>query len=230
MLQQTQASRVVLKYLEFLERFPDVTALSQASLRDVLALWQGLGYNRRAKALWETARILKHKHKGKLPPDTRELRVLPGIGPYTAAALAVFAFEEPAVVIETNIRTVYIHHFFVGRDGVSDQELKPVIEKTLDVESPRRWLEALMDYGAYLKRIKGNLSRKSKHYVRQTAFAGSDREIRGRIIKTLVERKRASRRALLTASCGSQYRISKQLARLVEEGLVKKERQLFTLP
>ena len=112
MLQQTQVPRVIEKYEEFLKAFPNIRALSKAPLSDVLRLWNGMGYNRRAKFLREAAKIIVERHGGRVPRDAAALRKLPSIGPYTASAVRVFAFKEPDVLIETNIRAAFIHHFF----------------------------------------------------------------------------------------------------------------------
>lgn len=165
MLQQTQVDRVLPKYEAFIKKYPTAKKLAVAPLHDVLKLWQGLGYNRRAKYLWEAA-------KG----GTK------GIGPYTRAAVAVFAHNKPEVLVETNIRAVYLHHFFPGRTNVPDSQLLPHIVVPKGVE-PRVWYAALMDYGAHLKRTTPNPSRRSKHHAKQKKFKGSDRELRGAILR-----------------------------------------------
>lgn len=165
MLQQTQVDRVVPKYQAFIKKYPTQKALARAPLKDVLTLWSGLGYNRRAKYLWEAAR-----------GGTK------GVGPYTKAAVAVFAHNKPEVLIETNIRTVYLHHLFPNRHSVPDTKLLPYIVVPKGVE-PRVWYAALMDYGAHLKKSVPNPSRRSKHHTKQKKFAGSDRQIRGAILR-----------------------------------------------
>ena len=112
MLQQTQVSRVMSKYKEFLEAFPTVETLARAKLSEVLKVWSGLGYNRRGKYLRDAAVVIIKHHKGKVPRDVVTLRTLPGIGPYTASALSIFTFNTPLTLIETNVRSVFIHHFF----------------------------------------------------------------------------------------------------------------------
>ena len=190
MLQQTQTERVLPKYLLWLERFPDVQTLAAAPLADVLALWSGLGYNRRARFLHEAAKRLSLplKETGRFPDTPEELDALPGIGPYTARAVCTFAFNKPEVFIETNIRSVYIFFFFPEAAGleVNDADLLYLIEKTLYRENPRLWYYALMDYGAALKKKVENPSRKSRHYTKQSRFEGSLRQARGAIIRSLV--------------------------------------------
>ncbi len=185
MLQQTQVSRVIPKFLAFMQRFPTVNSLAESSLADVLVLWSGLGYNRRAKFLWQAALEVSLRFDGQLPQTQKELVSLPGIGPNTAAAILNYAYEIATPFVETNIRTVYFHHFFDGHDGVDDKELLEVVERTQDSEHPREWYWALMDYGSSLKTTVGGRLDMSKHYKKQSPLAGSPREMRGRIIREL---------------------------------------------
>lgn len=188
MLQQTQVPRVLPKYEEFLEAFPDMASLAAAPLSDVLRHWQGLGYNRRALALKRTAELVVSDHDGRLPRDPAVLRRLPGIGPATAAAVAAFAFGDAHPFLETNIRAAFLHHFFPYRDGVPDSELLPLVEATLDRSDPRTWYYALMDYGGMLKRTAGNPSRRSRHHSRQSTFEGSQRQLRAAALRAVLER------------------------------------------
>jgi A/G-specific adenine glycosylase len=185
MLQQTQAPRVLGKYREFLSRFPTIRSLAAAPLRDVLEAWSGLGYNRRALYLHRAARIIVDTYHGRVPRSVRALSALPGIGEATAKAVAVYAFNEPEAYVETNIRAVFIHHFFPGRKAVSDRQLLPVVAAALDQKDPRKWYSALMDYGAMLKQRHGNPARRSVHHQRQSIFEGSNRQARGLILKLL---------------------------------------------
>ena len=185
MLQQTQVSRVEGYFRRFLESFPEVGTLASASLAEVLTLWQGLGYNRRAKHLWLAAREVADRYGGKLPEHEEELRSLPGIGPYTAAAIRAFAFNIPAVVIDTNIRRIFIHFFFPGAESVHDREIVPIVEATMDRQAPREWYYALMDYGAILSKWFPNPNRRSAHYAKQSPFENSNRQIRGKILRWL---------------------------------------------
>ena len=191
MLQQTQTERVLPKYTAWLERFPDVHTLSQASLADVLSLWSGLGYNRRARFLQQACASLSILLKqGKSFPDTPDaLDALPGIGAYTARAVCTFSFNKPEVFIETNIRSVYLFFFYkeVPKEGIADKELLELIEQTLYRKNPKKWYYALMDYGAVLKKKVENPSRKSRHYTKQSPFKGSLRQARGAIIRALVQ-------------------------------------------
>lgn len=184
MLQQTQASRVVSKYLPFLASYPSVSVLASASLAEVLAAWQGLGYLRRAKYLWQAAGIVDKTFNGRVPTDVAALQSLPGIGAYTARAIATFATNHPQVFIETNIRTVFGYHFFPDTI-VSDKQLEPVVELFLDIDNPRAWYNALMDYGWRLKRLKLYQNSQTKAYRAQSPYYGSRRQTRAQILTLL---------------------------------------------
>jgi A/G-specific adenine glycosylase len=186
MLQQTQVERVLTKYEIFLQTFPDFPTLAAATLAEVLTLWQGLGYNRRAKALRETARLVMGEGGGILPEDPVRLERFPGVGGATAGAVAAFAFGRPAVFLETNIRRVFIHFFFPPSETVRDRDILPLAALTLDRRDPRRWYYALMDYGVMLKRAVANPNRRSAHYQRQSPFEGSDRQVRSGVLKALL--------------------------------------------
>ena len=184
MLQQTQVSRVVPKYIEFLNEFPTVEVLAGATLGDVLRAWQGLGYNRRAKYLLQAAQYLARRES--FPKNETELVQLPGVGVNTSRAIQAYAFNQPTFFVETNIRTVYMYHFAPGKDSVSDKFIQNLVSQTLDAERPREFYWALMDYGTYLKtKIKNNTQ--SKHYTKQSKFEGSRRQIRGRVLKELAD-------------------------------------------
>lgn len=222
MLQQTQVERVSGKYEEFLSSFPNFDALAGADLAQVLKAWQGLGYNRRAVSLLKTARTVVEVHGGALPRDIDALLSLPGIGRSTAGAVLAFAYNIPAAFIETNIRRVFIHAFFPGQDKVSDREILPLLEAALDRENPRDWHYALMDYGTMLKGAVANPNRKSAHYVRQQPFEGSDRQIRGWVLKTLVAGGSLEAETLVKDSGRDPVRIYRILGDLVREGFITK--------
>ncbi len=188
MLQQTRVERVKEKYTRFVDRFPDPPSLAGATTEELLSEWQGLGYNRRALALKKAAGEIVDRFGGLIPDTEESLQSLPGIGPYTASAILAFAFNRPVVMIETNIRRVYIHCFFNNRTGVADRDIRPLIEATLDRENPREWYNALMDYGWHLGSAIENPNRRSRHYSRQAPFEGSTRQLRGKILRYLVER------------------------------------------
>jgi A/G-specific adenine glycosylase len=186
MLQQTQVSRVEEKYAQFIAAFPDIGALEKAPLSRVLAVWQGLGYNRRALSIKKAANVICGEYNGCIPQSKEALLSLPGIGEATASSIMAFAFDLPVVFIETNIRTVFIHFFFQGKNLVSDEEILPLVEKCLYKRSPRIWYWALMDYGSMLKKKGEDKNKKSRHYVKQSKFEGSRRQLRGAVLKYLI--------------------------------------------
>lgn len=189
MLQQTQVSRVLVKFPEFLALFPDFKHLADAGITDVLRIWQGMGYNRRAKYLHDAAKHILYKDNGVLSNNQIILDKLPGIGIATAGSIACFAYNKPTIFIETNIRRSILFHFFADRKEVDDKELVPILKKCLDVVaevkmcSYREWYWALMDYGSYLARTVVNPNRGSRHYTKQKPFIGSRRQLRGALIR-----------------------------------------------
>jgi len=229
MLQQTQVDRVLGKYDEFIKTFPDFPSLARASLRKLITVWQGMGYNRRALALRSLAQTLMNEYHGKLPSDPENLIELPGIGRYTAGAVAAFAFNQPVLFIDTNIRRVFIHAFLHGQENIKDEDIIPLIQQTLDVSHPRTWYNALMDYGAMLKREQANPNRRSAHYHRQSAFENSNRQIRGRILKVLVEESPLTRSQIAKKSGMDPDRVNQNLVDLTEEGFIRKQGKFFAL-
>lgn len=185
MLQQTQVDRVIPKFQAFIRAFPTINDLAATDLSEVLKLWSGLGYNRRAKFLYEAAKMVQRDFGGSIPKNCDELMRLPGVGVNTAGAIMTYSYNVPVVFIETNIRTVYFHHFFQDDEMVSDAALRELVEETIDQEHPREWYWAIMDYGSFLKRQGVSLLDKSKHYKKQSPLKGSVREIRGQILKQL---------------------------------------------
>lgn len=230
MLQQTQVDRVVPFFIAWMKQFPTIQKLANASQVDILRLWKGLGYNSRALRMKQTAQIIVKNYKGKFPKTVESLQKLPGIGPYTAGAISAFAFNQSMVIIETNIRRVFIHHFFTDRENVTDDEILQLVEKTLDIKKPREWYWALMDYGTFLGRtlnIKGkkyNPNIQSKHYTKQSKFIGSDREIRGNILSILLQEKNTTTFNKLVISLKKYSenisRINKILNQLENEGFI----------
>ncbi len=227
MLQQTQVNRVVEKYKEFLKAFPNATALAAAPLQHVLLLWSGLGYNRRARFLQRMAQAVTEQ--GKFPKTFNELLKLPGIGHYTAGAISAFAYNIPVSIIETNIRTVYLHHFYHDSEvGVSDKDLMVLIESTLDQHNPREWYWALMDYGSHLKASGIKIHRNSAQYKKQSTFKGSLREVRGGIMKVLTTTP-ATAQKLQTILSFDIDRIEKALEQLMKEEFVVRKGKSFSI-
>ena len=228
MLQQTQVDRVLPKYKKFIRKFPNVRVLSRARLSSVLKLWSGLGYNRRAKMLHEAAKTVIRDHNGVFPRRLIELEALPGVGPYTARAVRVFAYNEMEEMIETNIRSVLIHEFFPKKKNVPDVELVQLSGLIPKGMEPREWYAALMDYGTHLKKQYPNPSRRSKHHVQQSTFKGSRRELRGCIVRELT--KRAQAKSYLANICQRDVKeVAEVLLSLHSEGLVCKKGTSWSL-
>lgn len=229
MLQQTQVERVAEKYREFLAAFPDCASLAKAPTAKLLRVWSGMGYNRRALALKKLAQKVVTEHGRKLPSDPAELVKLPGVGPYTAGAVAAFAFNRPVVFLDTNIRRVFLHEFFHDRTAVRDDDLFPLIEQTLDRKDPRTWYNALMDYGAMLKRENENPNRRSAHYTRQSPFESSNRRVRGLILKALVKEAPLTQAGIVRKTGADPGQVKRNLAQLEKEGFIKKEGRVFVI-
>ncbi len=234
MLQQTQVERVIPFYKNFLKQFPTVQALAVAPLAEVLKAWQGLGYNRRAKMLHAAAKEVVAKHKGKFPPIYSELVELPGIGPYTAGAVAAFAYNHDVIFIETNIRTAITHHFFNERNttiygSVSDAQIHEILEKLLPKGKSREWYSALMDYGAYLKKSGVKLNAKSKHYTKQSKFTGSLREARGAILRALATKNCSEYVLLNLLGPARKPQITQALDALRIEGFIIQKDRIYSL-
>jgi A/G-specific adenine glycosylase len=229
MLQQTQVERVIPKYKAFLKQFPSLASLAEASLGEILREWQGLGYNRRAKMLHECAKQIVATHRGVFPKTYIELVKLQGVGSYTAGAVMAFAFNTPVPIIETNIRSTFIHHFYSAATDVTDKDILNSVERTLDRKNPREWYYALMDYGAYIKKEFGNPNSRSKHHTKQSTFKNSDRQIRGTILRLLSESAQ-TRSQLLKRLAFEDIRIDVQLERLQKEGMIRRTGQKYGLP
>jgi A/G-specific adenine glycosylase len=229
MLQQTQTQRVMRYWEDWMRRWPGPKDLAAASMEEALRRWSGLGYNRRCLNLKNSAAIIAAEYNGKVPDNTSALRSLPGIGPYIAGAIACFAYNCPAVFIETNIRGAIIHCFFPGRDDVRDSEIYPILEKALYKKDPRTWYYALMDYGASLKKLTENPGRRSAHYVRQSPLIGSFRQARGKVIKALANLG-SSNVDELKMTCGlKEEKLYRVLERLEKESLVAEKAGIYRI-
>ena len=213
MLQQTQVARVDGRWQAWLERFPSVDALAAASPADVLEEWQGMGYNRRALSLLSAAQAISSAG-GQMPRELKALLALPGIGPATAAGIRAFAFDLPGVYLETNVRSVFLHELYPGAEAVPDAELVPLVEAACPpdasnpADTPRVWYYALLDYGAHLKRILPNPSRRSAAHTRQSRFEGSRRQKRAQLVRLLLD----NRQGLDAPSLLAQLDIAEQAA------------------
>jgi A/G-specific adenine glycosylase len=222
MLQQTQVERVTQKYPEFITAFPDFPSLAGAPLSDVLAAWQGMGYNRRAISLQKCANRVVDEYDGILPQDPEVLITFPGIGKATAASICSFAFNMPVVFIETNIRRVFIHYFFGDQEKVDDSEILPIALEALPVKRSREWYNALMDLGAALKKSGPNPNLRSRHYAKQAAFEGSDRELRGIILRMLLENPGLDIANLIRNTGEESERVIRITGSLEKEGFLTK--------
>lgn len=197
MLQQTQVSRVIDYFNTFVMLWPNVDDLASASLSEVLINWQGLGYNRRAKFLHHCVKEIVAKYDGKIPQSETVLQSLPGVGIYTSSAIMAFAFNYPTIVLETNIRRAIIHWFFAGQTDIQEEKIRNQVALVLDTDQPRIWYWALMDYGAYLSKKIDNPNRRSKIYRKQSKFEGSNRQVRGAIIRAVLANN-VSKRQLIS--------------------------------
>jgi len=222
MLQQTQVERVLKKYDEFIDAFPDFKSLANTRLDRLLKVWSGMGYNRRALAMKAAAEKVVNEYNGVLPLDPDQLITFPGIGKATAGSIPAFALDLPTVFIETNIRRVYIHFFFRDDSAVHDNAVIPIVEKTLDRSDPKNWYYALMDYGVMLGRRDENQNRRSVHYAKQGRFEGSKRQARGKVLKELTMnpgRSDLEIRALLKKDDAD---VTEILSGLKNEGFIRK--------
>lgn len=219
MLQQTQVSRVLLKYKEFLEAFPTLESLAKASDQKLLKIWQGLGYWRRARYLKQ---IAQHIGSKSFPKDPHILDQLPGIGHYTARALACFAFQNHEAFLDTNIRRVYLHFFFKNKKDVPDKKILKIAQKAVWKENPREWHYALFDYGALVLKDK-LLNKQSKHYHKQNKFEGSFRSFRTKVMRFLLDQKqnKVSMRTIETLLKDSPYPSDQIISSLLKDNLIK---------
>ena len=229
MLQQTQVSRVLPKYEEFLREFPTLEALADASQPDLLRTWQGLGYWNRALCLRDAARMIVNEFDGNFPQDLAALMTLPGVGPYTAGALACFSFGSAEPFLDTNIRRVYLFFFFPGEDDVPDTRIMEIARRAIWTEDPREWGYALFDYGAIELRDR-TINRRSRHYSRQSAFEGSFRSFRTQALRHVLAQEDASISksdleeflARRLANGDHPYTSQEVVAALVQDGLLRR--------
>lgn len=230
MLQQTQVERVIPYYTRFLTRFPTIDTLADAPLKEVLSLWQGLGYNRRAKMLHQAAKTVAEEYGGKLPKAVSELEKLPGVGQYTARAVAAFSLNQDVIMIETNLRTAVIHHFFPNEEKVDDAEVLKILERVYPKGRAREWYAALMDYGAFLKKQGVRVNAKSTGYTKQKSFKGSGREIRGAIVKALLSGSKSKKHLTLVFNTERAVQVEQQLIALTQEGIIERIGTTYRLP
>ncbi|MBY9004164.1 MAG: A/G-specific adenine glycosylase [Candidatus Lokiarchaeota archaeon] len=226
MLQQTQTNRVAEKFLEFIKKFPDFISLAQASVEELLSVWQGLGYNRRALALKKIAERIINEFNGNVPKDLNALTSLPQIGHNTASSILSFAYNIPTYFIETNIRRVYIYFFFPGKSQIDDKEIMEIVKISIDKDNPRDWYYALMDFGTMLKKTHPELNKKSVHYRKQSKFDGSTRQVRGKVLKLLLE-KPISTKEIIDKINYEEKKVLEILNTLKKEGFIQKEQDKY---
>ncbi len=225
MLQQTQVERVKIKYAEFIKKFPTPQSVAQSDKIEILKVWQGLGYNRRALFIKKACEEIISKHNGKFPKDFITLQTLPGIGPSTAGAICAFAYNQSVLFIETNVRAVILYFFFKNKEKVSDKEILSVLEKITpkDMDS-RDWYYALYDYGTYLKKILGKkkttLHKQSKHYNKQSKFEGSFRQKRAGVLRLKLEDSNITDSEILKKLSLSPQELEDVFESLDKDGLI----------
>ncbi|MCI5051218.1 MAG: A/G-specific adenine glycosylase [Candidatus Pacebacteria bacterium] len=230
MLQQTQVDRVIPFFKNWMKQFSSWKVLANAQQSDVLRAWKGLGYNSRALRLQKLAQVVTNDYKGRLPKDFEELKKLPSIGPYTAGAIRAFAFNEYTPLIETNIRRIFIHHFFKGESNITDTDIFEIMDDMGEIENAQQWYAALMDYGSTLpKIIKYNPNKQSKHYTKQSKFQGSDRQIRGKILDILLKNKKLSKEKVFEQLGDESERYQKIADQLEKENFIKQTKKSLIL-
>lgn len=232
MLQQTQVARVKPKFDLFISNLPNFLTLANAKTSLLLNLWQGLGYNRRALNLQKAAQEVVTNHKSQLPDSYEELNRLPGIGAATTGAILAYAYNQPIVFIETNIRRAVIHHFFADQQDISDTQIIPILIDCLALtKNYREWYWALTDYGNHLRNININPNRKSKHYIKQSVFEGSTRQLRGTIIRYLLTNDVVDKSSLakLATNNNQTEQLDKVIQDLVNEKFITTTKQGYKI-
>lgn len=247
MLQQTQTSRVVGPWTRFLAAYPTPSACADAPLSDVLRLWSGLGYHRRAKSLHDAATMIRDEFDGAVPTRVAELRRLPGIGEYSANAVATFAFGQAVAVVDTNVgrilaRALLNRTLSVGEARAEANELVPRTDAT-------SFNQAMLDLGAQFcsstPRCDACPVARACRWHReggpdpaprsagvsraQSTFRGSDRQVRGRVLAALRERPRSSQHLVANIEGVDAKRGADLIAGLVADGLIERRGRLVHL-
>lgn len=236
MLQQTQVSRVVPAFPAFVSRFPTIESLAAASRGTVLRAWRGLGYNRRALNLSQAARAVVSEHGSMIPADPQALARLPGVGPYTAAAVASIGFGVPVPAVDTNARRVVARVVLGAEPAVaSERAVGAAANRWLDRTDPGRWNQAVMDLGREVCRpiprcdvcplrrgcrFRREGGRPVANGCRPAPFLGSSRQVRGAVVRTLLERSPASLAFLVRATGFDRERVAAAVRSLARDGLL----------
>lgn len=239
MLQQTQTSRVLGPWTRFIETFPSPTSCADAPLSDVLRLWSGLGYHRRAKALHDAAKMIRDEFAGEVPNNVADLRRLPGIGEYTSNAVASFAFGRPVAVVDTNVGRVLARA--LTNRTLKDREARVEANELLPRMNVASFNQAMLDLGAQFctskprcatcpvsRTCKWNLEggpdpapRSASVSRPQSTFQGSDRQVRGQVLAVLREKPQSIRELLVRVDGVDAQRCATLIAALVADGLVE---------
>ncbi|HCM82592.1 MAG: HhH-GPD family protein [Candidatus Gottesmanbacteria bacterium GW2011_GWA2_44_17] len=232
MLQQTQVERVLTRYIEFIEAYPTVHLLARAKTSDVLRLWKGMGYNRRALYLKQTAQAILELHNGIFPVSEEALVRLPGIGRYTARAILVFSFKKDMAMVDTNIRKI-ITNFFFQDQKQPEKVIQEVADKILPRGKSWEWHQAMMDFGAdsqlKIKDQKSKIKKKNK----SIPFYQSNRFYRGRIMDLLREKKYEHEtllEELVKTFKKPKSFFEERIASLVKDGLAVQKEKFIRLP
>jgi len=241
MLQQTQVPRVIPKYVVFIKRYPTAASFAKAPTADILRLWSGLGYNRRAIYLKRATEIIADEWHNQWPRTIGELQKLPGVGLYTAGAILSFAFNKDVPLADVNMERV-IGRIFVGPvwPKLSQKQLLAVIAQVLPKNKSRLFPHAVMDLGAALnanddflaiwrKEFPALFIREPKTENRQPKWQGSNRQIRGAVLKSLQGGTKSTQDLSMELSV-SLSRLNELVSALASDGLVKKVGQKVALP
>ncbi len=218
MLQQTQVERVIPFYERWLKRFSSVEMLYEASLREVLQQWQGLGYNRRGQNLHKTAGVIVEEFQGDVLSALPHYKKLPGVGEYTASAVQAFAANKDIAAVDTNIRRILIAHFHLD-EKISKAELADIAYQCVPKGRSREWHNALMDYGAnYMTAKRSGIASLGK----QGQFEGSDRQVRSRILRFLLSHTEGVHKEKLFRELSDidKKRTSEILKKMIQEKLI----------
>jgi A/G-specific adenine glycosylase len=247
MLQQTQAARVEPAFRAFMRRFPTVRALASAPRADVIRAWAGLGYNRRAVHVHAAAQAVVREHGGRVPTDVDTLRSLPGVGPYTAAAVASIAGGTRVAAIDVNVRRIVARAGF-GDGSAAPSSVDAVAQRWVDPGDPGGWNQALMDLGrehcsavphcdgcplldaCRWRRANPAGTPVERARTRQARFAGSMREVRGRVVDVLRTRSSAGTVAIAREAGFETSRVEQALDGLVRDGVVARSGRSYRLP
>jgi A/G-specific adenine glycosylase len=245
MAQQTQAARAAGHWERFMARYPTIAALAAAGPADVQRAWQGLGYNRRALALWRAARVIATQHGGMVPDSVEALDALPGVGPYTARAVAAIAFGRPVGAVDVNVRRVLARMVAGGSGALSASQMQKIADRAVPPQRAADWTHALMDVGALLCRPREprcsdcpaspwcrfaagerpgveSVDEHVRPHQRQPPFPSTTRWLRGRILDRLRSAP-GDRWVTIDAPIGAhdEARIRNAAAAMAADGLIE---------